>query len=116
MNPYFIWGQMREAEANQRVMAEQERAIRNSIRLEAANAHALMVSAKEELVASRKLLNAARERRDLAEGRYQAGVGSIIELSDAELTFVNAQFQDVQSRLDLLQAQARLDHALGRTP
>jgi outer membrane protein len=114
MNPYLIWGQMREAEANQRAYLEQERQVRNNIRLESANAHALMVSAREERLASAKLLHAARERRDLAEGRYQAGVGSIIELSDAQLAFVNAEFQEVQSRLDLLSAEARLDHALGR--
>jgi outer membrane protein len=116
VNPYLVWGQMREAEANQRAMAEQERAVRNSIRFEAASANALVVTAREEMVASAKLLHAARERRDLAEGRYQAGVGSIIELSDAELAYVNAQFQDVQARLDMLQARARIDHALGRTP
>jgi len=116
MNPYLIWGQMREAEATQRSTLEQERAVRNAIRLEATQAHALLVSAREERLASAKLLHAARERRDLAEGRYQAGVGSIIELSDAQLAFVNAEFQDVQARLDLLQAEARLDHALGREP
>ena len=79
-----------------------------------AQAHAALVSSKEEIAAARKLVKAAHKRQQLAEGRYQAGVGSIIELSDAELNFVNARFQEVQAALDLASARARLDHALGR--
>ena len=39
---------------------------------------------KEALAAAEEALAAARERLRLADGRYTAGVGSIIELSDAE--------------------------------
>ena len=39
---------------------------------------------------------------------------SILELSDAELNYVNAELQSVQSTLSLAQARAELDHALGR--
>jgi outer membrane protein len=114
MNPYLVVGQMHEAEATRRQILEQQRGVENQIRLEAAEAHAAMVQAREELQASAKLVTAARDRRDLAEGRYQTGVGSIIELSDAQLNYVNAEFQEVQSRLDLSTAKARLEHALGR--
>jgi outer membrane protein len=114
MNPFAIHGQVREARANERAFIAQERASRNLVRLETANAVALLRSAREAVVAARKLVTAARERRDLAEGRYQAGVGSILELSDAETNFVNARFSEVRALLDVGQAHARLDRALGR--
>jgi outer membrane protein len=114
MNPMQVHGQMREADANRQFVEAEGASTRNNIRLETAQAHALLTAAREEIVAARKLLTAAHERQQLAEGRYQAGVGSIIELSDAELAFVNAQFQEVQAQLDLASARARLDHALGR--
>jgi outer membrane protein len=115
VNPYLVAGQMHEADAARLQLLEQERGIQNQIKLEAAQAHAAMTTARGELAAAAKLLTAARERRDLAEGRYQAGVGSIIEFSDAQLNFVNAQFQEVQARLDLQTAKARLAHAVGRS-
>jgi outer membrane protein len=114
MNPLFVHGQMREFEAERAVAEAQAANARNGVRLETAQAHAFLVAAREAIVAAQKLLTAARERQQLAEGRYQAGVGSIIELSDAELAYVNAQFQSVQASLDLASARARLDHALGR--
>src|SRR5581483_6040015 len=103
-----------EAEANRRQLLEQERALKNSLRLETAQARAALESAHEEVLAAAKLPEASRDRRDLAEGRYQAGVGSIIELDDAQLAFVNAQFQQISAALDVATARARLDHALGR--
>jgi len=115
VNPFLVQSQVREARANQLAAQAQERAVRNAVRLEAANAVAQLRAAREAVVASLKLVAAAHERRDLAEGRYQAGVGSILELSDAELNFVNARFQEVRARLDVAQARARLDRALGRT-
>jgi len=114
MNPYLVYEQMREAKANELTFLAQERQIRNSIRLETANARAALDSARESVVAARKLVEAARVRRDLAEGRYKEGVGNIIELSDAELAFVNARFQEVRANFDLAEADARLIHALGR--
>jgi outer membrane protein len=116
MNPFLIHGQMREARASRDALREQERGVANAVRLDVAQARAALGAARESVTAAGKLVAAARERRDLAEGRYQAGVGSILELSDAQLAFVNAEFQEISARLDLATARARLDHALGRKP
>jgi outer membrane protein len=113
MNPLFVWGTAREADANRVTVLAQARQARNQIRAETVAARAQLMAAREEIEAAAKLLKAATERRNLAEGRYQAGVGSIIELSDAQLAFVNARFQEVQAGLDVALARARLQHALG---
>jgi outer membrane protein len=113
-NPVLYWAQGKEAEANRASLFAQERGIRNQIRQEAIAARAQLIAAKEEVAAARKLIAAATDRRNLAEGRYKTGVGSIIELSDAQLAYVNARFQEVQAGLDVAQARARLQHALSQ--
>ena len=57
----------------------------------------------------------ARERLRLAEGRYQSGVGSIIELGDAQVAFTSAGAQLAQARFNVATARARLVQALGTT-
>ena len=51
---------------------------------------------------------------DLAEGRYRTGVGSIIELGDAQLAATTAAFQKLQAQLKLDTARAQLTKALAR--
>jgi len=56
----------------------------------------------------------AREQLRLAEGRYQSGVGSIIELGDAQIAATSAAAQVVQADFNLATARAQLLTALGR--
>jgi outer membrane protein len=105
---------LRQARANAEVNRAAEAVQRQSVRLDVAQAVADYDSARQAIPASIELVRAAQERRDLADGRYRAGIGSILELSDADLQYANARLQDVQSRLNLAQARARLEWALGR--
>jgi outer membrane protein TolC len=50
----------------------------------------------------------------LAEGRYQTGAGSIIELADAQLALTTALGQRVQAEYSLSTARAALSKSLGR--
>ena len=54
-------------------------------------------AAKVGIDAARDSVTNAHERLRLAEGRYEAGVGSIIELDDAQLAAANAGAQLVQA-------------------
>jgi len=71
-------------------------------------------AAKAALSASLEAEENARVRLRLAEGRYQAGVGSVIELGDAQVAVTNASAQRVQAEYTLASARAQLLHALGR--
>jgi outer membrane protein len=71
-------------------------------------------ASKAGLAAATDALANARERLRLAEGRYQTGVGSIIELGDAQLAATNAGGQRVRAEYDLATARAQLLEALGR--
>jgi outer membrane protein len=58
----------------------------------------------------------ARENLAFAEGRYSAGVGNIIELTDAELLAASASAQVVTARYNYQLAYGRLEVAAGRDP
>jgi outer membrane protein len=71
-------------------------------------------ASRSSLGASGEALEAARERLRLAEARYQAGAGSIIELGDAQVAMTSAAAQRVRAQYDLSAARAQLLRALGR--
>jgi len=58
----------------------------------------------------------AQENLAFAEGRYSAGVGNIIELTDAELLAATASAQVVTARYDYQLAFGRLEVAAGKDP
>jgi outer membrane protein len=113
MSPLLVHGQVREAQGNLLATLAQERSTRESIRQETVDARALLASALEQVRAARQLVAAATAQRDLAVGRYAAGVGTIIELTNALLTYISARFQLVQAGYDMASARAQLQHALG---
>lgn len=70
--------------------------------------------AKERIGATQKAVESARENFRLAQGRFAAGVGTIIELTDAQLALTQAQATHAQALADYRVNIARLERALGR--
>ena len=58
----------------------------------------------------------ARQNLEFAEGRYSAGVGNIIELTDAELLAATAGAQVVTARYNYQLSYGRLEVAAGQDP
>jgi outer membrane protein len=116
--PIFQGGQtkaqVREAEATLASLRSQVDLERQQVRLEVEQARLAVRAAKEALVASGEALANAREQLRLAEGRYETGIGSIIELSDSQVALTSAGYQRVQAEYSLAQARAGLIKALGR--
>ena len=83
------------------------------MRAEVREAQLAVRAAKAAAIATQELDSAAAERLRLAEGRYAAGAGTIIELEDAQLAATTAKAQVVQVRVQLAVARAELLHALG---
>jgi outer membrane protein len=71
-------------------------------------------AAKVGLDTAKEVATNARERLRLAEARYQAGAGSIIELQDAQVAATTAAGQVVQADFQLSLARAQLLKAVGR--
>ena len=68
----------------------------------------------ELIRATKKALEAARENLRLAWGRYQAGIGTIIEFTDAQVQFSQADLNFVQALYNYRTFEAQLDKAVGR--
>jgi outer membrane protein len=106
--------QAREAEGNWLTAVGQRDAVRQQARLDVETARLRVRAAKAATVAARDALANERERLKLAEGRYKSGVGSVLELGDAQLAATSAAAQTVQAEYALAGARAFLLHALGR--
>jgi len=60
-----------------------------------------------------ELVRHASEGFDLANARYQAGLSSMVELSEAQLSLVSARIDLASAHYDLLAQQAALDYQTG---
>ena len=70
--------------------------------------------AQERIQAAQVLVASAQENFRLAQGRFDAGVGTILELTDAQLALTQAQNTEAQALRDYRVALAQLDRAVGR--
>jgi outer membrane protein len=107
-------GQVREAEASLTSLEAQADALRLQVRVEVEQARLSVRAAKATIEATQEALVNARERLRLAEARYATGVGSVIELGDAQVAAASAAAQLVQAEFSLATARAQLAIALGR--
>jgi len=62
---------------------------------------------------TKQLVRNAAEAYDLAEARYKIGSSSIVELSQAQLSFTSAQIANTNARYDVFIQQANLDFQTG---
>ena len=107
-------GQVAEAQANLRAINAQEDAFRLQVRIDVEQAALAVRAARATLNAALFVLENAKKQLQLAEGRYAAGMGSVIELSDAQVTRTMAAAQEVGARFSLASSRAALWGALGR--
>jgi outer membrane protein len=109
-----INAQIRQAEG-QLVQAKAQIGTQSlQVRLDVEQARLGIRGAKAAIATAEDVFTNSRERLRLAEGRYQAGVGSIIELGDAQLALTTAAAQKVQAQYQLYTARTQLLKALGR--
>jgi outer membrane protein len=109
-----VSAQADEASAGVVSLRAQRDQIEQEVRLEVQEARLAVLGAKAVIGAADEAMTSARERLRLAEGRYEAGVGSGIELADAQLALAEAEAQRVRAEYDLSSARARLLRVLGR--
>ncbi len=106
-------GKVSEARANLHVLEAQGYLIRQSIIIELNQANADIESASARIAVMESSEKKARENLELAQGRYEAGVGPYIEVTDAQVASVNAETDHVQALYDFQLAAARFFKAMG---
>jgi outer membrane protein len=115
--PIFNGGQttarVAEARANRDSASAQVSVVNEQMRLAVEQARLGIRGSKFTLSTAEVLVNLSRQRVSLAEGRYETGVGTLLELDDAELKLASARAQQVQAVYNLAVARAQLLNALG---
>jgi outer membrane protein len=104
-----------EASAELARLEAETDAVVQRIRFEVEEARLGVRAAKAVREAAEEAVHNARERLRLAEGRYQTGVGSALELGDAQVDLSSALAQRVKAENSLASARARLLAALGKS-
>ncbi|MGE5852273.1 MAG: TolC family protein, partial [Deltaproteobacteria bacterium] len=96
-------------------VAAQEEDRRQQIALEVEQSYLRVVETQERIKSTESAAKAAKENLDLAQGRYEVGVGSIIEITDAENLYTDAQTTYIRTIYDYKIADAQLARAMGDT-
>lgn len=105
--------QVTEARAAMKNLRAQEENLKLNIRLEAEQAYLGLKEAGERIRVTQKAVIHAQENYDLANGRYRVGVGSPLEVTDAEVLLANARANHIQALYDYRVAQAKIEKAMG---
>ena len=96
------------------VVKSQEELQRQQVALDVEQAYLRLVELQERIKANEAAASAAKENLDLANGRYEVGVGSIIEATDAQNLYTDAQTTYIRTLYDYKIAEAQLVRAIGQ--
>jgi outer membrane protein len=108
-----LFSQVDEAAAELANAQASEEITAQNVVLEVQQSFVDLVSARERIRSAEVLLAQARENLDLAQGRYQVGVGPLIDVTDAELALTQAESENIQAIVDFKLSEARLRKAMG---
>jgi outer membrane protein len=114
LNGGLVRAQIAEAKANLQVLEYNEEALRQNIALQVRQAVLNVQQAAESIGVAEKGAQQARESLELADGRYNTGVGNIIELTNAQVALTSAEASAVQTLYDYQTSIAALGNAIGR--
>ncbi|MBI5444721.1 MAG: TolC family protein [Deltaproteobacteria bacterium] len=106
----------RESRASLRALAAE---VQNERLVVAKDVEAAWLASREasaRIASTGKEVDAAKETQTLALERYREGVGSLIEVTDAQAQALSADTANIRAMFDYLLALARLDRAAGRKP
>lgn len=87
---------------------------RQSIGVEVRTAINALLTAREQMFVQEKTVVQAEKAYAIADTRYRAGAGTILELNSAELSLTQARLNFSQSIYDFLSARAEYDRVMGR--
>jgi outer membrane protein len=105
--------QVEEAKVNLNVIKANEELLKQTIFLEVQEAYLTLRSAEDAIPTAKLRVEQAQENLEIANGRYAAGVGNPLEVTDAEVGLANARTSYIQALYVDKVAQASLEKAMG---
>jgi outer membrane protein TolC len=106
--------QYKEAKANLDAFQARVRDTELTVWQDVQQSYLTMISAEQQIGAAQKAVDSAQENFQLSQGRFDAGVANIIELTDAQLALTQAQSAEAQALANYRIAIAQLERAIGR--
>ncbi|HAS81639.1 MAG TPA: hypothetical protein DCS43_02905, partial [Verrucomicrobia bacterium] len=88
--------------------------VQDQVLLEVRQAHLSLAHAREALTASGDSVSLAGRALAIASARYESGLSTYIEFTDANLALRTAQLASLQAQHDLAVAVVRVQHACGK--
>ncbi|MDD5382057.1 MAG: TolC family protein [Candidatus Margulisbacteria bacterium] len=109
-----IQNRIREAAANLEAQKATEEQVRNGIELEVRDAYLNLVSALETIGSTKKAVASADEGYKVSSLRYNSGVGTNLEVLDAQVALTQAKNDYLQSLFDVEIAKAKINKVVGK--
>jgi outer membrane protein len=115
--PIFNGGLFRarqtEAELKAKAAGQRINDVENRVARDVRVAYLNSTTAYDRMGLTKQLLDNAQQALDLAQTRYDAGLGSIVELSQAQLNLTTAQIANTSARYDYQAQRVILDYQTG---
>lgn len=105
--------QVKGSKAELKVQNANEELLRQAVFLEVQQAYLGLIEAAESIPAAELIVRQSEENLELANGRYAAGVGNPVEVTDAQLSLSSARTSHIQALYDYKIAHASLEKAMG---
>jgi len=104
---------VRAAQARREVQAARRDGVHLQVAFEVWQAYQNLSTASQTLRSSADLLQSAEQSERVALGRYKAGVGTILDVLNAQSALANGRLQRIQAMLDWQVSRATLAKAVG---
>ena len=102
-----------EAELHAQAVAQNVKDLENRVARDVRVAYLNAVNAYERLGLTAQLLDQAKLGLDLAQARYNLGLGSIVELSQAQLSETSAEIASTSAKYDYQTQRVNIDYQIG---
>lgn len=112
-NGFLTDNQVAEARSNLYVLKANEEMLRQLVILDVRQSYLNLQAAEASISTAELASKQAQENLDFANGRYKAGVGNAIEVSDAFATYVSVQAAYTGALYNYKIAQASIEKAMG---
>lgn len=112
-NGFLVKHQVEEAESNLNAARANEEVLRQNVVLEVQQAYLNLKQYEDSIATADLAVRQATENLDISNGRYAAGVGNPIEVTDAQVTYSNAKLAYIQALTNYNVAYAGLLKAMG---
>ena len=110
---FKTYNSVKQARLNLERINNSNRSLLNDVFLEVQSAYIAMQESAESIPLAALNVEKAKENLELAQGRYNEGIGDSIELKDAEVAYTDAELSLLTARYDYAAAVADLKQAMG---